>query len=84
MKIIKKKDIQITDATDASLILNEKYGSNISKMMKNCQHGKLLKENGFIEDIEFCSMVNNIPIIPYFTGGEIKLLDEENKLNDDA
>ncbi len=74
-----KSDIELTDATNASLVLNEKYGSDISEMMKNCQHGMLLMENGFSDDIDFCSTIDNIPKIPYFTGGEIKLIEEESK-----
>jgi len=84
-KMIKmKSDIELTDATNASLVLNEKYGSNIKKMMQNCEHGKLLMENGFEEDIDFCSTVDNIPQIPYYTGGEIKLLVEESKASKKA
>jgi 2-phosphosulfolactate phosphatase len=82
--INKNSDIELTDATKASLVLNEKYGSNIKKMMKNCQHGKLLMENGFAEDIDFCSTVDNIPQIPYYSGGEIKLLVEESKPSEKA
>lgn len=79
-----KSNIELTDATNASLVLNEKYGSNIKMMMQNCQHGKLLMENGFSEDIDFCSTIDNIPLIPYFTGGEIKLLAEESKPSKEA
>ncbi len=77
--IEKKSEIELTDATNASLVLNEKYGSDINKMMQNCEHGRLLMENGFAGDIEFCSTIDNIPKIPYFTGGEIKFLVEKSK-----
>jgi phosphosulfolactate phosphohydrolase-like enzyme len=33
--------------------------------------------NGFESDIEFCSIVDNIPLIPYFADGAIKLLKDE-------
>ncbi|MCF6268220.1 MAG: 2-phosphosulfolactate phosphatase [Melioribacteraceae bacterium] len=79
-----KSDIELTDAANASLVLNEKYGSNIKMMMQNCQHGKLLLENGFDDDIEFCSTIDNIPLIPYFIGGEIKLLVEESTPSKEA
>lgn len=72
-------DIQLTDATNASLVLNEKFGGDINMMMKNCEHGLLLKENGLESDIEFCSTIDNISLIPYFIGGEIKLLVDESK-----
>jgi len=73
----KKSDIQLSDATNASLVLNEKYGSDIKEMLTNCEHGQILKANGFENDIEFCSIVDNIPLIPYFADGAIKLLKDE-------
>jgi phosphosulfolactate phosphohydrolase-like enzyme len=41
------------------------------------EHGKLLVENGFEDDIKFCSKVNNINAIPSFNGNVIKLLVKE-------
>jgi 2-phosphosulfolactate phosphatase len=79
-----KPEIELTDASNASLVLNEKYGSDIFNMMNTCEHGVLLKENGFESDIEFCSTIDNLPIIPYFTGGEIKLLKQEEKTNNNV
>jgi len=72
-------DIELNDVTSASLVLNEKFGSDINLMMKNCEHGLLLKENELESDIEFCSTIDNIPIIPYFIGGEIRVLANEIK-----
>ncbi len=70
-------DLELNDVTNASLILNEEYGSDITKMMQNCEHGILLKENGLESDIKLCAKIDNIPLIPYFTGSEIRLLDDE-------
>jgi 2-phosphosulfolactate phosphatase len=79
-----KADIQLTDASNASLVLNEKFGVDIAMMMSNCEHGHLLKENGFESDIEFCSTKDNLPLIPYFTGGEIKLLSENKSVSKES
>ena len=72
-------DLELNDVTNASLVLNEKFGTNINEMMQNCEHGILLKKNGLEEDINLCAKIDSIPLVPYFTGGEIKLLTEENK-----
>jgi len=77
---LKRSDISITDATEASLVLHEKYGHDIPKMLKECEHGRLLIEKGFESDIDYCAEVDSTPIIPYFTGGEIKLYSEEENL----
>jgi len=46
-------------------------------MLMETEHGKLLIENGFEDDIKFCSKINNINSIPAFNGNVIKLLVKE-------
>lgn len=72
-----KEDIEITDAGWASLVLNDQFGSDIAKMLRESEHGKLLIENGFEEDLAFCSERDNMPIIPFYKGGEIKLFKKD-------
>lgn len=76
----KNPDIELTDASNASLVLNEKFGIDVALMMNNCEHGLILKENDFEDDIKFCSTIDNLPLIPYYTGGEIKLLNQSDNL----
>jgi len=73
-----KEDIEITDAAKASLVLNEQFGSNVLEMLRESEHGKLLIENGFEDDLKFCAEIDNMPIIPFFKGGEIKLFKKDN------
>jgi 2-phosphosulfolactate phosphatase len=81
-KMLKQNpNLDVTDATRAALVLEEKFGSDIKEMMLNCEHGKLLIQNGFDKDIDFCSTVDNIPLIPVFSGGEIKLWQADNEEN---
>jgi len=68
-----KEDIEITDAGWASLVLNDQFGSDIGKMLRESEHGKILIGNGFEEDLAFCSERDNMPIVPFYKGGEIKL-----------
>lgn len=72
-----KEDIEITDAGWASLVLNDQFGSDIAKMLRESEHGKLLIKNGFEEDLAFCSERDNMPIIPFYKGGEIKLFKKD-------
>ena len=68
-----KEDIEITDAGWASLVLNDQFGSDVGKMLRESEHGKILIGNGFEEDLAFCSERDNMPIVPFYKGGEIKL-----------
>ena len=47
-------------------------------MLKNSDHGKLLIENGFEEDIKICSEVDNVKVIPFFKENVVKLM-QNNK-----
>ncbi|WP_304131778.1 2-phosphosulfolactate phosphatase [Ignavibacterium album] len=71
-----KDDIELNDSVSSSLALNDKYGTNILKMLKECDHGKLLSENGFEDDIEFCAQINIYDGIPFYTNGVLKLISD--------
>lgn len=73
-----KENIEITDAAKASLVLNEQFGSNVLEMLRESEHGKLLIKNGFEDDLKFCAEIDNMPIIPFYKGGEIKLFKKNN------
>lgn len=72
----KIEDVELSDAAKASVALNKSFGRNIEKMLKDTEHGKLLLENGFEEDIKFCSKLNGIKAVPYFTQNILKLLPD--------
>jgi 2-phosphosulfolactate phosphatase len=78
------KKIELTDPAKTSLILSEIYSKNIVKMLNDSEHGKLLVDNGFTEDIDYCAEVGSITSIPYYTNGILKLLpaSELMKLKD--
>jgi 2-phosphosulfolactate phosphatase len=77
-EIIKfKEGLELTDTAKACIILSKSFGRNLLKMLMETEHGKLLIENGFEDDIKFCSKINNINSIPAFNGNVIKLLVKE-------
>jgi len=71
----KKKNIEISDSSAAAFALYETFGSDILEMLKNTEQGKKLIENGFEEDLQFCSELNINSAIPYFDGIKLKSLD---------
>ena len=72
-----KKDIELSDAAKISIALNKTFGKNLLNMLSETEHGRLLIENGFEDDIKFCSKLNTINAIPCFSGNVIKLLVRE-------
>jgi len=69
-----KEDAILSDTARAGIALNKSFGKSLYKMLADTEHGKLLIENGFEEDIKYCSKLNIIEIIPHFSGNVIKLL----------
>jgi 2-phosphosulfolactate phosphatase len=69
-----KKDLELSDTAKASVALNKAMGKNLLNMLSDSEHGRLLLENGFEDDIKFCSKLNTINAIPYFSGNVVKLL----------
>ncbi len=72
------KNINLSDAASASLVLSKNFGKDLLKLLSETEHGKLLIENGFEQDIEFCSRLSNLNIIPAFINGSIKLLQQDS------
>ncbi len=70
-------NVTLTDSAIASRVLSKSFGKSIFKMMKETEHGKILVDNGFEEDIKYASKLNSIEAIPYLTGNVLKLLQVE-------
>jgi 2-phosphosulfolactate phosphatase len=67
------KQAILNDAAKVSVFLSKSYGDDLVKILTECEHGKLLIENGFEKDIEYCSNVGSIDLIPIFREGTIKI-----------
>lgn len=69
-----KEGIELTDSSLAALTLAKSLGKNLKKMLMESEHGKILVENGFEEDIKYCSKLNSTDVIPVFSNNVIKIL----------
>ncbi len=61
-----------SDASKCSLMLYDKYKNDLTGMLKESEHGKLLIEYGYERDLEFASKVNVQHIIPVYSSGVIQ------------
>lgn len=75
---ISQPDIELYDSAKASLTISKSFAKSVPKLLRETEHGKLLIENGFAEDLIYCAKISNIDVIPYFTSGSIKKLDLSN------
>lgn len=80
IKIImnRKDDLLITDTARASVSLNDTFGMDPLEMLKETEHGKLLLQNGFEEDLKYASGIDTSNVIPYLATNVLKPLPGEN------
>jgi len=71
-----KEDVELSDASEASVSLYKTFGKNIHKMLENCEHGKILIEKGFGKDLSDAAKLNNSEIIPVYFDSVIKNADK--------
>lgn len=67
------EDISLSDSARAGIALSKSFGKSLLKMLKETEHGKILLENGYEEDLKYCSKLNSSNAIPYFSGNVLKL-----------
>ncbi|HOJ18600.1 MAG: 2-phosphosulfolactate phosphatase [Ignavibacteriales bacterium] len=71
----KEKDCTLNDGATAACALDREFGGNVHKMFRESDHGKILTENGFQDDLEICAQIDALEVVPVFTSGSIKLLN---------
>jgi phosphosulfolactate phosphohydrolase-like enzyme len=61
------------------MTLYRSYGRSILKMLKTGEHGRLLEELGFGEDLAYCARVDAVPVLPVMDGNVLKLKRDAEK-----
>jgi len=69
-----KEKNDLTDASVSAMTLFKSFGNDIYKMLSETEHGQLLIENGYGEDLKVCSQLNTMDVIPFYSGNAIKAL----------
>ncbi len=65
---------ELSDSANASLILSNSNTKNLFNFLCSTEHGRLLIENGFEDDILVCSKIGSTDVIPYYVSGTMKRL----------
>lgn len=72
----KNNEVTLTDSAKAAVVLHNSFSKDIFKMLLETEHGRILVDNGFEEDIAFCSRLNTSSAVPYLSGNVIKLFSD--------
>lgn len=74
----RKEDIQLSDTARVSISLNDSFGKDPLEMLEESEHGKLLMQNGFEDDLKYAAGVDTSDVIPYFSMNVLKPLPGKN------
>lgn len=74
-KLSEQKGIELflSDEALAAVALYKSFGRSTAKMVRNSEHGRYLEQIGFGADLDICSSVNMLDVIPQLVGSVIKL-----------
>lgn len=75
-------NLELSDSAKACVTLADSFGENILEMLIGCEHGKLLIENGFEDDLNFVADLNTIDAVPFFDAGVVKLIPNNSEDKD--
>jgi 2-phosphosulfolactate phosphatase len=62
----------LDDAGKAAAALDKNFGKNILRMLETSQHGALLTELGFGDDLKVCSELDSVRVLPKLSGNIIR------------
>jgi 2-phosphosulfolactate phosphatase len=74
-----KPGTELSDSAKACIALNKTFGKSTLAMLKETEHGKILLENGFNEDLKYCSKLNGSNIVPSFKAGVLKIVPDSKQ-----
>jgi 2-phosphosulfolactate phosphatase len=70
----KNNEIALTDTARVTMSLDDSFGKDPFEMLKETEHGKLLLQNGFEDDLKYAAGVDTSNVIPYFSTNVLKSL----------
>lgn len=70
-EILKVRQCELSDGSEAACKLYDLHKGSILDVLRSCNHGKHLIQIGFESDLEVCSKVDSLKILPVVRDGRI-------------
>lgn len=67
----KHRTTDVNDAAQAAMVLNKKYGTNLTRLFKASSHGQALAAAGFEADLTACAELNAYGVLPVYQDRQI-------------
>ena len=72
-------DVDLNDAAQACALIDRKYGDQLLKLFEASEHGRLLRDSGFTDDLDECAAIDSYPVIPLYQERQITKLGPERE-----
>ena len=72
-------DVELNDAAQACALIDRKYGDQLVKLFEDSEHGRLLRDSGFAQDLDECASIDSYPVIPLYQDRQITKLGPERE-----
>ena len=72
-------DVELNDAAQACALIDRKYGDQVVKLFEASEHGRLLRDSGFGDDLDECAAIDAYPVIPLYQERQITKLGPERE-----
>jgi len=69
-------ELKLNDAASLALLLYRNNSGSLAATIASGEHGRLLAELGFADDVRFATEIDSIPVLPVLKNRKIVL--EEN------
>lgn len=66
--------VTMNDGGHACVLIDKKYGENLKKLFEASDHGRYLREQGFVEDLEICAAVDTHAVLAIYQDRQITRL----------
>lgn len=66
--------VKMNDGAQACVLIDKKYGENIKKVFEASDHGRMLKEAGFEDDLAYCARVDAHAVLAIYQDRQITKL----------
>jgi len=72
-------NVSINDAAHACALIDRRYGESINRLFEASEHGRLLGNAGFADDLAICGQLDAFPVIPVYQDRQITKLGPERE-----
>jgi 2-phosphosulfolactate phosphatase len=69
----------LNDGAQAALLLEKRYGSDVTRLFHDASHGRALAEAGFAEDLLLCAQLDAYPVVPVYQDRQVTKLGPDRE-----